>query len=91
MSGTKKSDVSEQAKPARKAAGRAPGLQDQGRQWNRHAARYDELFLDAFHPGVENPLLAALDAVPEPARGRWPTSAAGPARSCSGWPGGSAG
>ena len=68
VSGTKKSDVPEQAKPGRKAVGRVPGLQDQGRQWNRHAARYDELFLDAFHPGVENPLLAALDAVPEPAR-----------------------
>jgi SAM-dependent methyltransferase len=42
--------------------------QDQDRQWSRHAARYDELFLDAFHPGVENPLLAALEAVAEPDR-----------------------
>jgi SAM-dependent methyltransferase len=41
---------------------------DQGRQWSRHAARYDELFLDAFHPDVENPLLAALEAVPDPGR-----------------------
>ncbi len=40
---------------------------DQGRQWGRHAARYDELFLDAFHPGVESPLMAALEAVPDPA------------------------
>jgi SAM-dependent methyltransferase len=38
----------------------------QDREWSRHAARYDELFLDAFHPGVENPILAALDAVPDP-------------------------
>jgi SAM-dependent methyltransferase len=43
-------------------------LQSQDSQWSRHAARYDELFLDAFHPGVENPLLAALAAVPEPER-----------------------
>lgn len=43
-----------------------PSLQDQDRQWSRHAARYDELFLDALDPRVENPLLAALDAVPEP-------------------------
>jgi SAM-dependent methyltransferase len=49
--------------------GNAPPVRDaegQDRQWSRHAARYDELFLDAFDPGVENPLLAALDAVPEP-------------------------
>jgi SAM-dependent methyltransferase len=39
---------------------------DQGRQWSRHAARYDDLFLDPFRPGVENPLLAALEAVPDP-------------------------
>ena len=42
--------------------------EDQGPQWSRHAPRYDELFLDAFSPGVENPLLAALDAVPDPGR-----------------------
>jgi SAM-dependent methyltransferase len=41
-------------------------LHDQDRQWSRAAARYDELFLDAFHPGVENPLLSALDAIPDP-------------------------
>lgn len=40
--------------------------QDQDRQWSRHAAKYDELFLDALDPAVENPLWAALDAVPEP-------------------------
>jgi len=40
--------------------------QAQGRHWSRHAARYDDLFLDPFRPGVENPLLAALEAVPEP-------------------------
>jgi len=38
----------------------------QDRQWSRHAARYDDLFLDPFRPGVENPLLAALEAVPDP-------------------------
>lgn len=43
-------------------------LQDQDRQWSRHAARYDDLFLDAFHPGVVNPVLGMLDAVPEPER-----------------------
>lgn len=41
-------------------------LQGQARQWSRHAARYDEVFLDPFRPEVENPLLAALEAVPEP-------------------------
>ena len=41
-------------------------LHDQDHQWSRHAARYDELFLDAFRPGVENPLLAALETVAEP-------------------------
>jgi SAM-dependent methyltransferase len=43
-------------------------LHGQDRQWSRHAVRYDELFLDAFHPGVENPLLDWLDRVPEPGR-----------------------
>jgi SAM-dependent methyltransferase len=38
----------------------------QDRQWSRHAARYDELFLDPFRPGVVNPLLAMLDAVDAP-------------------------
>jgi SAM-dependent methyltransferase len=40
-------------------------LQGQDRQWSRHAVRYDELFLDAFHPDVENPLLARLEQVPD--------------------------
>ncbi|MCA1684489.1 MAG: class I SAM-dependent methyltransferase [Planctomycetia bacterium] len=44
----------------------ASEIHDQDRQWGRHAARYDELFLDAFHPGVESPLLASLAAVPDP-------------------------
>ncbi|MFO0950240.1 MAG: methyltransferase domain-containing protein [Isosphaeraceae bacterium] len=43
------------------------GPDDQDQQWSRAAARYDELFLDAFHPDVENPLLSALDAVADPA------------------------
>lgn len=37
---------------------------EQGRQWSRHASAYDELFLDPFRPGVVNPLLDAIDAVP---------------------------
>lgn len=37
--------------------------EDQDRQWGLAAPRYDELFLDAFHPDVENPLHAELDAV----------------------------
>jgi SAM-dependent methyltransferase len=44
----------------------AGDLKDQGRHWSRHASRYDDLFLDPFRPGVENPLLAALEAVPDP-------------------------
>jgi SAM-dependent methyltransferase len=43
-------------------------LQGQDRQWSRHAVRYDELFLDAFDPGVVNPILQRLEEVPEPAR-----------------------
>ena len=43
-------------------------IQDQDQQWSRHAARYDELFLDSFHPEVVNPLFAALEAVPDPER-----------------------
>jgi SAM-dependent methyltransferase len=42
-------------------------LHNQDRHWSRHAARYEELFLDPFAPGVENPLWAALDAVPDAA------------------------
>jgi SAM-dependent methyltransferase len=43
-------------------------LQNQDRQWSRHAVRYDELFLDAFHPTVENPILEWLERVPDAAR-----------------------
>ena len=38
----------------------------QDKQWSRHAARYDELFLDPFRPGVDNPLLPAIEAIPDP-------------------------
>jgi SAM-dependent methyltransferase len=41
-------------------------LQDQDQQLSRAAPRYDELFLDAFHPDVDNPLLDALEDVFEP-------------------------
>jgi SAM-dependent methyltransferase len=44
-----------------------PDTQRQDRQWSRAAARYDDLFLDPFRPGVENPLLDAIQAVPDPA------------------------
>jgi len=40
-------------------------LQGQDRQWSRHALRYDELFLDAFQEGVENPLLERLEQIPD--------------------------
>jgi SAM-dependent methyltransferase len=36
---------------------------DQERHWNRHAARYDDIFLDPFAAGVVNPLWNALDAL----------------------------
>lgn len=42
-----------------------PEPDDQDRQWSRAAARYDELFLDAFQEGVESPLMAALEAIPD--------------------------
>lgn len=38
---------------------------EQDRYWSRAASRYDELFLDAFHPEVESPLLRRLEAVPD--------------------------
>ncbi|MGE3818867.1 MAG: methyltransferase domain-containing protein [Isosphaeraceae bacterium] len=41
-------------------------LQDQDRQWGLAAPRYDELFLDPFDPAVENPLIEALEALPDP-------------------------
>lgn len=43
-------------------------LQNQDRHWNRHAARYDELFLDPYAPDVENPLWSALAAIPDAQR-----------------------
>ena len=66
-------------------------LHNQDRHWSRHAARYDELFLDPYGPDVENPLWEALAAVPTPRPRPWPTSAAVPARSCPTWPSGSTG
>ncbi len=41
-----------------------PNPQDQA--WSRHAANYDDVFLNPFRPGVENPLLHALDRVTDP-------------------------
>ncbi|QDV33657.1 class I SAM-dependent methyltransferase [Tautonia plasticadhaerens] len=38
----------------------------QSRHWSRHASNYDELFLDPFEPGVENPIVPAIGAVPDP-------------------------
>ncbi|MFO0956063.1 MAG: class I SAM-dependent methyltransferase [Isosphaeraceae bacterium] len=35
--------------------------------WSNHSSRYHEVFLDPFRPGVENPLMAALEAVEAPA------------------------
>jgi SAM-dependent methyltransferase len=40
-------------------------LQNQDRHWSLHAERYDEVFLDPYAPGVENPLWAALDSIPD--------------------------
>ncbi len=39
---------------------------EQGRQWSRAAEAYDDLFLDPFRPGVVNPLLDAIEAIPQP-------------------------
>ncbi len=36
---------------------------DQERSWSRHAAHYDDVFLDPYGPGVVNPLWKALDAI----------------------------
>jgi SAM-dependent methyltransferase len=38
-------------------------LQNQDRHWSRHAARYDDFFLDPYAPNVENPLWPALAAI----------------------------
>ncbi len=46
-----------------------PGeLHNQDRHWSRHAKQYDEVFLDPYAPGVDNPLWAALDAIPDARR-----------------------
>jgi SAM-dependent methyltransferase len=42
-------------------------LHNQDRHWDRQAARYAELFLDPYAPGVENPLWRALAEVPDSA------------------------
>jgi SAM-dependent methyltransferase len=39
---------------------------EQGRQWSRQAAHYDDVFLDPFRPGVENPILSQLNAITDP-------------------------
>jgi SAM-dependent methyltransferase len=43
-------------------------IPDQERHWSRHAAAYDDLFLDPFAPGVANPLWDALERVADPSR-----------------------
>ncbi|MFO0889435.1 MAG: class I SAM-dependent methyltransferase [Isosphaeraceae bacterium] len=42
-------------------------LQNQQRHWSRHAARYEDLFIDPFAEGVSNPLWDALREVADPA------------------------
>jgi SAM-dependent methyltransferase len=42
-------------------------LQNQDRHWSRHAARYDDLFVDPYDPAVESPLQNALEAIPDAA------------------------
>lgn len=43
-------------------------LQKQDLRWSEAAARYDEVFLDPYAPGVENPLWAALEEAAGPGR-----------------------
>ncbi len=40
----------------------------QARQWSRHAAGYERVFLDPYRPGVNNPILKRLDALKAPGR-----------------------
>jgi SAM-dependent methyltransferase len=40
-------------------------LHHQDRHWSRHAEHYDEIFLDPYAPGVENPLWDAVDSLPD--------------------------
>jgi SAM-dependent methyltransferase len=39
-------------------------MKELGRQWSHHASIYEEVFLDPFRPGVVNPMLEALAALP---------------------------
>ena len=41
-------------------------MKELGRQWSHHAPIYEEVFLDPFRPGVKNPVVDALEAVPDP-------------------------
>jgi SAM-dependent methyltransferase len=41
-------------------------IANQERHWSRHAARYDEVFLDPFADGVRNPLWDALAGIDDP-------------------------
>jgi SAM-dependent methyltransferase len=50
--------------PPRTESDAPPKDGDQGRAWSRQASQYDDLFLDPFRPGVESPLLPALEALP---------------------------
>ena len=43
-------------------------LQNQDRQWSRHAKQYDEVFLDPYAQGVDNPLLPSLESIPVTSR-----------------------
>jgi SAM-dependent methyltransferase len=43
-------------------------IRNQERHWSRHAAAYDDTFLDPFGSGVKNPLWDALDAITDPGR-----------------------
>jgi SAM-dependent methyltransferase len=53
------------------ASERGAGLNANGRgqdyYWDRHAERYEKIFLDPYDPGVINPLWKALDAIEDPA------------------------
>jgi SAM-dependent methyltransferase len=43
-------------------------IRNQERHWSRHAAGYDDLFLDPFASGVKNPLWDAVAAIANPGR-----------------------
>ncbi len=42
-----------------------PIIDRQARMWSRHAADYEDVFLDPYEPGVTNPLWGALEAIPD--------------------------